>query len=78
MDNAQPVQPVDMASKRRGGAKPLATKFLRIFRGNYFGFSAGNPIFATRSKSRLAGNLKSGFCRGKVRSSPVVGKRMVR
>jgi hypothetical protein len=55
----------------RRGAKALATKFLRIFYGIYFGFSAGNPIFATRSKSRLSGTLKSGLRR-------VVGERMVR
>jgi len=52
-------------------AKVLATKFLQIFGGIYFGFSAGIPIFATRSKSRPSGNLKSGLRR-------VVGERMVR
>jgi hypothetical protein len=46
-------------------AKGLATKFLQIFRGIYFGFPAGNPIFATRSKSRIAGNLTTGLRRGR-------------
>jgi hypothetical protein len=59
------------AGKCIGAAKFLATKFLQIFGGIYFGFSAGIPIFATRSKSRPSGSLKSGLRR-------VVGERMVR
>jgi hypothetical protein len=61
-----------LATLQPGGvANTLATKFLQIFGGIYFGFSAGNPIFATRSKSRPPGGSK-------VRLSPGVGERMVR
>jgi hypothetical protein len=52
-------------------AKALATKFLQIFCGNYFGFPAGNPIFATPNEIPASRNFKA-------RPSPGVGKRMVR
>jgi hypothetical protein len=62
-----PIAEVSQAApgqgKSDGGAKVLATKFLQIFHGNYFGFPAGNPIFATRSKSRLSGTSSvNGWC----------------
>jgi hypothetical protein len=69
---------VPVAGKCSGAAKALATKFLQIFCGIYFGFPVGNPIFATRSKSLLSGNLKSGLRRGKVRPTAGVVERMVR
>jgi hypothetical protein len=53
-----------------GAAKALATKFLQIFHGNYFGFPAGNLIFATRSKFRLPWGSKVRLSPGKVRPSP--------